>query len=63
MIYIDMFKQKGRPDGFFVFGKHLAVIYDCTLEKDFEKEKNQQIDNYVNQLKNEVLKPYGEREI
>ncbi len=52
-----MFKQKGRPDGFFVFGKHLAVIYDCTLEKDFKKEKSQQILNYVNQLKNEVLKP------
>jgi hypothetical protein len=55
-------KQKGQPDGFFVFGKHLAVIYDCTLEKDFEKEKSQQIHNYVNQLRAGVLKPGREKE-
>jgi hypothetical protein len=47
-------EQRGRSDGFFVF-KDLVVIYDCTLEKDFEKSKAQQIGNYVSQLKNDRI--------
>ena len=43
-------KQRGKPDGFFVF-ESLAVIYDCTLEKEFIKSKKQQILNYATQLK------------
>ncbi|MCS7249898.1 MAG: hypothetical protein N2323_02270 [candidate division WOR-3 bacterium] len=42
-------KQKGNPDGFFVL-KKLAVIYDCTLEKNFERTKKTQIENYRFQL-------------
>jgi hypothetical protein len=47
-------EQRGRSDGFFVF-KNLVVIYDCTLEKDFEKSKAQQIENYVSQLKSDRI--------
>lgn len=54
-------KQRGRPDGFFKF-KNLLVIYDCTLEKDFEKKKQTQIENYCSQLKKEVIR-YQKKEI
>jgi len=43
-------RQRGHPDGFFKF-RNLAVVYDATLENDFEKSKDQQIDNYCNLLK------------
>lgn len=43
----DPKKQAGRPDGFFKVG-NLAVIYDCTLKTDFQKD--QQIKNYCNTL-------------
>jgi len=43
-------KQRGRADGFFIFG-NLAVIYDCTLEGEFDTTKRQQIENYCLQLK------------
>jgi len=49
--------QKGHPDGFFKF-RNLAVVYDATLEDDFEKSKDQQIDNYCNLLKRGEIK-YG----
>lgn len=42
--------QKGSADGFFKFGT-LAVIYDTTLESNFEKTKKAQIDNFCSQLK------------
>ena len=42
--------QRGQPDGFFILGT-LAVIYDATLEKDFERKKKQQIENFCNMLK------------
>ena len=42
--------QKGRADGFFKFGT-LAVIYDTTLESDFEKTKKAQMNNFCSQLK------------
>jgi len=41
--------QKGEADGFFKI-QNLAVIYDATLDVDFEKNKKTQIENYVNQL-------------
>jgi len=43
-------KQRGRADGFFIFG-NLAVIYDCTLEMKFDEAKKQQLENYCLQLK------------
>lgn len=43
-------QQRGHPDGFFKFG-NLVVIYDATLETNFEESKRQQIDNYCNLLK------------
>lgn len=43
-------KQRGAPDGFFKFG-NLAVVYDATLERDFEESKRDQINNYCNLLK------------
>jgi len=49
-------EQRGKPDGFFVFGKHLAVIYDCTLKEDFAESKAQQIENYCSQLKGGKLR-------
>ncbi len=45
----DRDNQKGKPDGFFTVG-HLAVLYDCTLESDFEKRKSAQIKNFINAL-------------
>lgn len=47
---IHRFKeQRGKPDGFFKVGS-MAVIYDATLETDFEVAKKEQIRNYCNQL-------------
>ena len=48
-------KQRGEPDGFFKIG-NLAVIYDATLESNFQKTKETQIRNYVNQLKANSIK-------
>lgn len=42
-------KQRGKADGFFKFS-NLAVLYDCTLEDDFEANKSTQIDNFCDQL-------------
>jgi hypothetical protein len=47
-------KQRGNADGFFIFG-NLAVIYDCTLEEEFDETKKQQIQNYHAQLKSGKL--------
>jgi len=47
---IDKKEQAGREDGFFVFGD-LAVIYDCTLKTNFNKEE--QINNYCRRLDDE----------
>jgi len=41
--------NKGKADGFFRLNS-FAVFYDATLDPDLDK-KNQQIENYVNQLK------------
>jgi hypothetical protein len=54
--------QRGRADGFFVFNK-LAVIYDCTLDTNFEESKAQQIENYCLQLKNNTRLSFKDREI
>jgi len=53
--------QRGHPDGFFIF-RNLAVVYDATLESDFEREKGTQIENYCNLLKSGRLQ-YGKRYI
>lgn len=42
-------KQAGEPDGFFEIG-NLAVIYDTTLQEDFEVWKRTQIENYCAML-------------
>jgi hypothetical protein len=52
---IHRFKeQRGKPDGFFKIGS-MAVIYDATLETDFEVSKKEQIRNYCNQLASGLL--------
>ncbi len=43
--------QAGRADGFFIL-KNLAVMYDCTLRDSFEEYKKDQIENYINKLRN-----------
>lgn len=48
-------EQSGTADGFFIF-KKLAVLYDCTLRNDFEKIKEEQIDNYSAKLKSGTIK-------
>lgn len=48
-------KQRGTADGFFKF-KNSVVIYDCTLENDFEKAKETQINNFCDQLKHETIR-------
>ena len=42
--------NRGKADGFFKFEK-LSILYDATLETDFDTQKETQVDNYVNQLK------------
>lgn len=44
-------QQRGEADGFFKF-ENLAVLYDTTLETDFENKKRTQIDNFYSQLQN-----------
>lgn len=43
-------EQKGKADGFFKFN-NLAVMHDCTLDKNFQIRKKDQIINFCNQLK------------
>jgi hypothetical protein len=50
--------NRGKADGFFKF-QNLAVIYDATLYPEFVKKKDQQIENYVNQLKKDRLEFNG----
>lgn len=46
--------NRGKADGFFRFHT-LSVIYDATLETNFQKKKETQIENYINQLKKEKI--------
>ncbi|WP_228038268.1 hypothetical protein [Nostoc sp. LEGE 12450] len=50
----DKKNQAGRADGFFIIGS-LAVMYDCTLRRNFDEHKKEQIENYVNKLKNSQM--------
>lgn len=50
----DKKNQAGKADGFFIIGS-LVVMYDCTLRKDFDDHKKEQIENYVNKLKNSQI--------
>lgn len=52
-----LWEQKGKADGFFIFGK-LVVMFDMALEKDFEKSKEIQIENFCSQLKKSYIQ-YG----
>jgi cold shock CspA family protein len=42
-------EQAGEADGFFMI-ESLAVMYDCTLRKDFESHKQTQMENFRNRL-------------
>ncbi|MBX7181883.1 MAG: hypothetical protein K1X82_07210 [Bacteroidia bacterium] len=46
--------NRGKADGFFRFHS-LSVIYDATLEQNFQKKKETQIENYIAQLKKEKI--------
>ena len=46
--------QKGKADGFFKF-RNFAVLYDCTLDLNFEKSKNTQIENFCDQMKKGII--------
>lgn len=46
--------NRGKADGFFRFHS-LSVIYDATLELNFQKKKETQIENYISQLKKEKI--------
>lgn len=46
----DSKQQAGRADGFFICDR-LAVMYDCTLRGNFEEIKKDQIENYVNKMR------------
>ncbi|MEH2467480.1 hypothetical protein [Nostoc sp.] len=50
----DKKNQAGRADGFFIIGS-LAVMYDCTLRKNFDEHKKEQIENYINKFKNSQM--------
>jgi hypothetical protein len=46
--------NRGKADGFFKFGP-IAVLYDATLESNFEALKATQLDNYIGQLKDNKI--------
>ena len=50
----DPANQSGKADGLFKIGK-TVVIYDCTLEQNFEKRKAAQITNYANLLNSNII--------
>lgn len=52
--YIPKDDNRGKADGFFRFHT-LAVIYDATLETNFLDKKDQQIDNYLGQLRKDEI--------
>lgn len=45
----DRDNQAGKADGFFII-ENLAVMYDCTLQRDYESFQEEQIENYINKL-------------
>ncbi len=47
--------NKGRADGFFKFFT-LAAIYDATIDPNYLPAKEQQIENYINQLKKDKIR-------
>lgn len=54
-------KQKGKADGFFKF-RNFAVLYDCTLDLNFEKSKETQIENFCDQMKKGIIE-YSNKKI
>ncbi|GEM_PF-1085360 len=57
----DKRNQRGMADGFFIFKDKLVVIYDATLENNYINVKAQQINNYVNILKEGKIDYYDKR--
>jgi hypothetical protein len=53
-------KQKGKADGFFKFS-NFAVLYDCTLDLNFEKSKNTQIEKFCDQMKKGIIEYNSKR--
>jgi hypothetical protein len=51
--------NKGKADGVFKF-ENLVVIYDSTLQSHFNDTKQQQTENYVNQLKESKIRIEGQ---
>ncbi len=47
-------EQKGHSDGFFKIGK-LAVIYDITLDQNYQQTKAQQIQNFLAQIEKDPI--------
>ena len=47
--------NRGKADGFFKLNV-LSVLYDVTLEDNFEDSKATQIDNYISQLKGDKIR-------
>ncbi|HXS35326.1 MAG TPA: hypothetical protein VN721_01385 [Flavipsychrobacter sp.] len=47
--------NRGKADGFFKLGS-LSVLYDATLESNFERVKSAQLENFIHQLKNDNIK-------
>jgi len=52
-------RQAGKADGFFKLN-NMAVIYDCTLDRqNIEESKSEQINNYCNRLKQGSIQVSG----
>ncbi len=56
------YNQAGKPDGIFKIGS-LIVIYDCTLQKNFETNKDWQMENFAKKLTESKLKIDVRKEI
>lgn len=50
----SQYDNRGKADGFFKF-EGLSVLYDATLEENFENQKSFQIENYIGQLNNDRI--------
>jgi len=51
---VPQIDNRGKADGFFKLGS-LAVLYDATLDSKFDQSKKVQVDNYVNQIKEDKI--------
>ena len=58
----DRINQAGKADGFFII-ENLAVMYDCTLQGNFESFKEEQIENYINKLSQKAQLTFNTKKI